>query len=303
MYVAGSVTLRGVTITGNQATQSQGGGIRVSPGMATLANVTVSGNSAAEDGGGVQFDTDVTGGKLNNVTITGNTADSDGDSTGDGGGLLSEVSSVEVGNTIIAANDDASPGSGGPDCSGAFTSQGHNLIGNNAGCPFTSAAGDQVGTPATPIDPKLGVLADNGGLTPTHALLKGSLAIAAGDPTAPGGGGSACEATDQRGLPRSACDIGAYEMVLCAKAPVNRIGTEGKDVLAGTTGPDGLLGLGGNDKLKGLGGKDGLCGGSGKDTLRGGGGRDRLDGGKGKDTCVGQGGRDKARACEKEKSI
>ncbi len=302
LYVAGTATLVGVTVNGNTS-GGAGGGIRVSPGSATMRNVTVSGNTTADEGGGVQFDSDVTGGELDNVTIVGNTADSDGDSTGSGGGLLSDVSSVTVRNSIVAMNADASPGSEGPDCSGAFTSQGHNLIGNNAGCPFTSAAGDQVGTPVTPIDPKLGALADNGGPTPTHALLKGSPAIDAGDPAAPGSGGSACEATDQRGLPRSACDIGAYELVLCAKAPVNRIGTEGKDVLAGTTGPDGLLGLGGNDKLKGLGGKDGLCGGPGKDTLRGGGGKDRLDGGKGKDLCVGQGGRDKAKACETEKSI
>ncbi|MGH8693600.1 MAG: choice-of-anchor Q domain-containing protein, partial [Burkholderiales bacterium] len=43
--------------------------------------------------------------------------------------------------------------------------------------------------------------------TDTHALLDGSPAINAGNPTN-------CTATDQRGLPRAkdgACDIGAYE--------------------------------------------------------------------------------------------
>jgi hypothetical protein len=57
-------------------------------------------------------------------------------------------------------------------------------------------------------DPKLGPLADNGGPTPTHALI-GSPAIDAAD-------SSSCPSTDQRGAPRPsglACDIGAYELV------------------------------------------------------------------------------------------
>jgi Ca2+-binding RTX toxin-like protein len=129
----------------------------------------------------------------------------------------------------------------------------------------------------------------------THALLKGSPAIDAG--------GADCAATDQRGLPRGACDIGAYELVFCRKVPVNRIGGPNKDSLTGTAGKDGILGLGGNDKLRGKGGSDGLCGGPGKDVLKGGGAKDRLDGGPGKDLCVGQAGRDNAKACEQEKSI
>ncbi len=49
---------------------------------------------------------------------------------------------------------------------------------------------------------RLGSLANNGGLTKTHALLAGS-------------GGNACEATDQRGVTRpqgATCDIGAFEL-------------------------------------------------------------------------------------------
>jgi len=58
-------------------------------------------------------------------------------------------------------------------------------------------------------DPLLAPLADNGGLTPTHALLSGSPAIDAGDD----GGWD----TDQRGTgyPRvlnAHADIGAYEV-------------------------------------------------------------------------------------------
>jgi hypothetical protein len=56
-------------------------------------------------------------------------------------------------------------------------------------------------------DPKLAPLADNGGPTPTMALLSDSPAIDAGEDTS-------CPATDQRGVTRpqeAACDIGAFE--------------------------------------------------------------------------------------------
>jgi len=281
----GTATLTGVTITGNTAGTGSGG-ISADGPMTTLTNVTISGNSASEDGGGlVAYQPAV----LNNVTITGNTANSDGDTTGDGGGIFQEGSiPPTVKNSIVAGNT-VSGGGQGPDCFGTVTSGGHNLVGNTTGCTGVTAAD------ITGVDPVLGPLADNGGPTLTHALLKGSPAIDAG--------GTDCAALDQRGLPRGACDIGAYELVLCSKVPVNRIGTEGNDSLTGTSGNDGILALGGKDKLRGKGGKDGLCGGPGKDILKGGGAKDRLNGGPGKDLCVGQAGRDKATACEQEKSI
>jgi YD repeat-containing protein len=64
-------------------------------------------------------------------------------------------------------------------------------------------------------------LQDNGGATLTHALLFGSPAIDAANPAAPGSGGNACDAVDQRGIARPAdgdgngsvlCDTGAYEL-------------------------------------------------------------------------------------------
>ncbi len=281
----GTATLTGVTITGNTAGTGSGG-ISADGPMTTLTNVTISGNSVKEDGGGfVGYDPAV----LNNVTITGNTANSDGDATGDGGGIYQEGPiSPTVKNSIVAGNA-VGAGGQGPDCFGTVTSGGHNMIRSTTGCTGLTGPGDLTG-----LDPLLGPLADNGGPTMTHALLKGSPAIDAG--------GTDCAATDQRSLPRN-CDIGAYELVLCRKVPVNRIGTSGKDALTGTPGSDGILGFGGKDKLRGKGGNDGLCGGPGKDVLKGGGARDRLDGGPGKDLCVGQAGRDKATACEREKSI
>jgi hypothetical protein len=153
--------------------------------------------------------------QLNNVTITLN-----------GGrkkatGLVSAAGSVGVANSIIAANITAGGGSkvGLPDCGGALTSGGHNLIGNATGCSLSGGTGDKLGSNSAPIDAKLGPLTNNGGPTLTHTLLAGSPAVDAGSPAAPGSGGSACEATDQRGVARPVlgarsptCDIGAVEV-------------------------------------------------------------------------------------------
>jgi CSLREA domain-containing protein len=299
------VTISDSTFAGNVALDDSGAVDLLdssSTEPSVFTNVTMTGNSAGDAGGALTLSSSHPV-VLNNITITGNRADTVGDGMQGGGGIWL-AGGLTIRNSIVAGN---SSGAGpGPDCDSAGgpspTSQGYNLIGNASDCSFTPASGDMVGTGVAPIDPRLGPLADNGGSTPTHALLKGSPAINGGNPAAPGSGGPACAAADQRGLGRN-CDIGAYELVLCQKVAVNRIGTSGKDVLKGTAGADGLLGFGGNDKLSGKAGKDGLCGGPGKDILKGGGGKDRLDGGPGKDLCVGQAGRDKARGCEREKTI
>jgi Ca2+-binding RTX toxin-like protein len=228
------------------------------------------------------------------VTVANNTADSDNATGGDGGGVAQlEMSTVTAAGSILAGNSDQSSA---PDCFGTVGSAGYNVVGSTAGCAFAPQATD-----ATGVDAKLAALADNGGMTMTHALGKDSPALDRRPKGDPGCGG-----TDQRGVPRpqrGGCDSGAYELALCQKVTVNRVGTSGNDVVTGTGAKDGILALGGKDKLKGKAGPDGLCGGPGKDTLRGGGGKDRLDGGPGKDTCVGQAGKDKAKACEKEKGI
>jgi hypothetical protein len=70
-----------------------------------------------------------------------------------------------------------------------------------------------VGTDIVSVNPKIGTLQNNGGLTPTHALEPGSPAIEAGDP-------SSCPTEDQRGYTRPVdndgdstpvCDIGSVE--------------------------------------------------------------------------------------------
>jgi CSLREA domain-containing protein len=271
IYAYGPLTLADSTVSGNFA-GGFGGGIE-NDFPSTITNVTLSGNTANFSGGGI--DNDEGRATLNNVTVTGNKADADGNGTGGGGGVAGGFTM----NTIVAGNTVATPGlaTASSDCAG--TSLGHNLIGNTVNCSsFTPATGDIIG-----VDPLLAPLADNGGPTPTHALIPGSQAIgSAGPESAP---------TDQRGVPRNS-DIGAYEFATCGKVVVNRVGTSGNDTLSGTSAADGILALDGKDTLKGLAGKDGLCGGNGKDTLKGGKGKDNLIGGKGNDRLTGGGGND-----------
>src|SRR4029077_15187877 len=95
----------------------------------------------------------------------------------------------------------------GPDFTGgvALQSNGYNIIGNNADAVISSQPTDQIGTPAAPIDPLLGPLANNGGPTLTHALQAGSPAIDHGDPATSG-------PEDQRGYGRVGVpDVGAFE--------------------------------------------------------------------------------------------
>jgi sugar lactone lactonase YvrE len=81
-------------------------------------------------------------------------------------------------------------------------------------------------------------------------------------------------------------------------------GSNAKEKLRGTKGPDVIVAYGGKDTILGLGGKDLLCGGAGRDVISGGGGKDRLfgqggadalRGGKGKDKLVGGAGKDRQR--------
>jgi CSLREA domain-containing protein len=284
LNTAGVLNLSDSTVSNNTAS-SWGGGIETRPGVSSsattnLVNTTVSGNSSTGDGGGV----DNTGGTttMQNVTVTGNIADADGNGFGQGGGIGQFGGITTMHNTLVAANVDR--GGQTPDCieaPGPLVSQGQALIGSLVGCTYTASAGDITG-----ISPKLGPLAENGGPTPTHALLPRSPAL---------NKGIGCARDDQRGVPRAAggaCDIGAYELVRCHGRVANRVGTNGPDVLTGTAAPDAFLLLGGNDTAFGLGGNDVLCGAGGKDKEVGGPGRDRLFGDTGEDKLIGDGGDD-----------
>jgi hypothetical protein len=121
-----------------------------------------------------------------------------------------ELLIADLRNSIVAGNLDQSAHA--PDCLGMVMSQGCNLIQSAAGCTISGASTGNIHG----LSARLGPLADNGGFSPTHALLPGSPAVDAGNPLLPGSGGNSCEAVDQRGVTRPqrvACDMGAYEYV------------------------------------------------------------------------------------------
>jgi hypothetical protein len=222
----GTLVLMDSTVSNNVST-GKGGGV-YNAGTLTSANATISGNQAAQ-GGGIynEFGSTLT---FTNVTVSNNQASS----AAGGGGIYDEpAASAKFGNTVVAANKSAGsasdPGADifattvdptGPGfiAGGSITSQGCNLIGNKDGSTGWVAT-DITGTSTAPKDPKLGLLADNGGPTQTMSLLTGSPAINAGsnalakDPTD-------LDDTlkyDQRGshykrIVNTTVDIGAFEV-------------------------------------------------------------------------------------------
>lgn len=174
------------TLSGNSATNTEFGSEIYNNGdsfagqgavaVLQIANSTLSGNSAANF---------LLNGGVYNVANAPGTA------------------MVMIANTIL---DEGTSGLNITNDSGSVTSLGYNLSSDDGG-GFLTATGDQINT-----DPMLGPLQDNGGPTFTCALLPGSPAINAGDPsfTQP-------PDFDQRGpgFPRVAygrIDIGAFEV-------------------------------------------------------------------------------------------
>lgn len=201
---------------------NSGGGIH-SISRLVMNNVTVSGNNANGDGGGVYIGTvgaDAGSLIMGNSTIVNNTADFDNDYTGSveqGGGLrLVSPLAYNLGNNIIANNTDNGP-LAGHDCgrSSGTISGVYNLVETPGTTCVFSGTGDVTG-----VDPMLEALANNGGLTNTHALMADSPAIDTGSPSGCIDYLSMMLYTDQRSFGRSVdgdgnletdCDRGAYE--------------------------------------------------------------------------------------------
>lgn len=205
----GTLTIERSTFTDNVADGlnfSRGGAVSAAQNsLFYVYNSTFYSNTAASRGGAIDVRNNNNEAVINNVTIAGNLVSNTSDPEGGGLYVGSGGGKAEVGNTILYGNID---GNGAPnDCDGQITSLGHNLVGVLTGCTLNGATNEIIGE-----DPLLGPLQDNGGQTPTFALLDGSPAIDAGNPAALESSKAACRATDQRGVARSApCDIGAYE--------------------------------------------------------------------------------------------
>jgi hypothetical protein len=169
-YLGGSLVITNSTISGNSCSIhdsfglqpfSGGGGGVSNGGSMTIRNCTISGNSV--DGTG--FVTMYGGGIRNygNLQITSSTIvhnSASGEFGAFGGGIYSSAP-MRSDSSIIALNSAPT----GPDLTGGggLQSMGYNLIGNNADAVISSQPTDQIGTPATPIDPLLEPLANNGG--------------------------------------------------------------------------------------------------------------------------------------------
>lgn len=206
-----TVTLLNSTVTGNSAITDRGGGISNNNGTTTVVNSTIAGNTAAYGGGIQNYSGSLT---LTNVTLTANRA-----SNNAGGGIEIFHGTVRIDNTLIAGNFTGTAGTTPGDVLGALdAASSFNLIGD--GDTLTGitngSQGNLIGTGSSPIDAKLGVLADNGGPTKTIALLSGSVAIDAGSTAI---AGVTVPTIDQRGGQRGPAglnagptvDIGAFE--------------------------------------------------------------------------------------------
>jgi hypothetical protein len=213
IYNSGTLTVVQSSVTGNSVSRFRmgasafGGGI-YNTGRLTLTNSTVSANQAVDFwpagvayGGGIA----TAGGTvaINNGTISLNSAiihTPVGSAGTFGGGIYNKSGAATLQNSVVANN------TYGGNCNGSVASHGHNLS-SDLTCHF-NGAGDQSNN-----NPKLGALQNNGGFTKTMALLAGSPATDAGNPSGCTDGNGHRLTVDQRGHSRptiSACDIGAY---------------------------------------------------------------------------------------------
>lgn len=242
-----TVSITNSTISGNTAQAGNGGGLTFYyNGSLTLDSSTVSGNSASGKGGGIYFYGNATSFLVRNSTISTNTSGAEGggvafeglantatflnstiafnDSTTAGGGIAraSGTGTISLSSTIVAANTVGKVGNVGTadlsfDTAATNVAGDNNLIGvQDASTNVTlTGTGNLTGDAVTPLNAKLGALANNGGPTETHALAADSPAVNAGN-------NNAGLKSDQRGFQRVAggtIDIGAYEFGAVAAAP------------------------------------------------------------------------------------
>jgi CSLREA domain-containing protein len=173
------------TFSGNAANLNYGGAVYGVRSAVTVERSTFSGNTADRSGGAIAVlaSTNSAALRLVDSTITGNSADFDGNGEGDGGGVFASgsvgflvelrmVNSIVAGNTddgTLLANDLAMELADVD-----LITTGWNLVGDNTGAAVVlpagapSAQGNFVGTAASPIDPMLEAIADNGGPTRTQ---------------------------------------------------------------------------------------------------------------------------------------
>ncbi len=189
--------------TFNENTANSGGAVQIGGGETVIRNSTISRNSAISGGAIGVRSTGITGGinivAIDHTTITDNTA------TGPSGGAgVQAGNAITAHNSIIAGNHWTSGSTLSHDVNGGFiVGSSHNIIGLVNGSGVSNGVnGNLVGI----LDPGLAPLADNGGLTWTHAVLPNSPAISHANP-------ATALLSDQRGVARQGGpEAGAYEL-------------------------------------------------------------------------------------------
>ena len=188
----------GIGITG-----TSGGSLELL--FTTIANNYVDSNSgrggyAGGGGDGSYYPYDAAEGQLGDAGTDG--------AYGQGGGLIIHAGPITMTNSILFENYAEE----GPSCMGSLTSGDYNLVDYLDDCDVTWQSHDVMVSPEEyPI--VLESLADNGGLTYTHAIPPDSLALDI-IPVGINGCGTTTT-TDQRGIKRpfnNACEIGAFEL-------------------------------------------------------------------------------------------
>jgi hypothetical protein len=214
IWVDGALAVRNSLIVSNVAQGSgfgHGGGIGLNDNSApvTIENTTLTDNRSDFTGGAIYTERSMS---LTNVSIVENeaaTRDTPPANTAKGAGIFQDfqfapsTTVTTARNVLLARNINGS-------CGGTL----NDPIDSTRGLidePLPATTCNVIDQDPTVnfivADAGVGPRADNGGLTPTHALLAGSPAIDRG---------LNCPGDDQRGVGRpqgSACDIGAYEYV------------------------------------------------------------------------------------------
>lgn len=163
------------TISGNFSENGGGGISIVSSSKVLIANSTVSGNTAGGSGAGI-----LNGGALTvvNSTISGNGG------KGQGGGIATSSggSKLTLANSIVAGNTaQTSPDIETYNPSNLISSNGANFVGSPVGAAGLKSTDQTFASTGKALSQLLAPLANNGGLTFTHALVNGSPAVNRGN--------------------------------------------------------------------------------------------------------------------------
>lgn len=231
IHNSGALTLLYCSLTGNSATN--GAGI-YNTGSATVDSCTLSGNSGVN--GGAIYNYINANLMVRNSTLAGNSVGG-----GDGGGGIYNLGATTITSSTIVGNSAAGGFGGGinqGNYAGSFSNLSNSILAGNTGAfggsddyrgvvsgdynlvQNAGSQGDFGSNTITGLDPRLGVLSDNGGPTKTIALLSDSQAINAGNPAFDAG----VTPYDQRaeGYARkigNAVDLGAVESAFTTRMP------------------------------------------------------------------------------------